>query len=336
MAILFAGTSLVDFTSYSSTAVEVTNPTYFDSAYVTEAFRPTNGGSATASIGSRTEVWVKYRFQPFSPSTSMNGFSGGTIGDPFFAIRNGTTNVIYARRQTDGTNGNTWTNSSGGSYQLYSGAGSSMVGFNVSGTARTEVVIYLKVASVGGILQVWKDEVQQLDYTGDTRWTGATSIDNIWFGASQTGQDTYVSEVLATDYDLRSNRLVQLPVQSAGAQTGWTGGYADVIPPLSDDTRLRAEAANLTSTFVIGDVPVIPELPKVAAVITSVRVRRGQLGPQGMQHIARVGGVDYSKAVTPGLTLSGSQCVWDTNPATEAEWGQTAVNNLEIGVKSVS
>lgn len=176
----------------------------------------------------------------------------------------------------------------------------------------------------------------------DTILTAATTIDRVRLYACRYASgatDAQISAVVVADEDTRGFNVVQLQPTGAGANSGWTGTYADVEETgFNDADYIESLTAGQTSTFAFEDLPAGVLGHNVKAVAISGRGRVGATSPTEMKTVARVSGTDYEAApVMPMTTSYGPfQSVYQVNPATGLAWAQSAVNGAEFGVRSAT
>jgi len=152
-------------------------------------------------------------------------------------------------------------------------------------------------------------------------------------GINYSTIESYLSEVIVADEDTRSMRLYTLAPTADGAQTDWSGGYADVDETTPDGTEISTTTADATSTFThAGGVA-----GSVRAVAVSAYFRAADDGSD-VDAVLRIAGTDYSAALDadPGLSLTHGQAIWNTSPATGSPITDSEINGAEFGVVAVA
>jgi hypothetical protein len=184
----------------------------------------------------------------------------------------------------------------------------------------------------------------QLLVAGTTR-ASATGVDlsavksitkhrSYGIGSSTSAQA--LSQVVVADESTVGMRVLTRYPNGAGANSDWTGTYADVDELVySDADFLNSATANQVSMFTQTG-PTITGY-SVRAVAVAARAHCGASGPQNLQLALRSSGTNYfssSKALSAGYSANIN--IWETNPATSAAWVNTAIDALQPGVKSIA
>jgi hypothetical protein len=195
---------------------------------------------------------------------------------------------------------------------------------------------------VSGEIQIYKDEVEVLTFSGDT--TGdATYMDNLYIqGLTGAGNETMISQLIIADQPTLGMRLVTLPVTGAGSTSEWTGTAADIDEAeLNEADFISALEGDLVSTFALTNVPT-PAYDNYAAIAVAVGVLANNPAETfvgNIQAALRIGGINYFSADSPFLTHDGQTVAtvftFNSDPSNASAWNKTKVNALEVGVKSI-
>lgn len=193
------------------------------------------------------------------------------------------------------------------------------------------------VYSTTGSVDVYKDNVSILSYSGDVTTDSATQL-NKFFLSSATTNDGSWSEIIAADQDTRAMAIFTETLTGAGNTEIWTGAYTDV-----DETTINdADMLNTANNDELAQFTHPTSLPAgnwdVLAVGSSVRLRRGGSGPQNFQFNVRpaVAGTDHESAdIAATASYAHYNYVWDLNPSGPAAWDVADVGSgFNTGIKS--
>ena len=278
-----------------------------------------------------SELWVNWR-QNHADLTNSSSFVTCQLFDTSFSTSQALFRLTQGRLDTDGAIiGQYWN----GSAWVSIGTGP------LSSVLTVEETLHVKMDNVSGIFRRYRNTVLDGELLGDTIRTAGTAINRIEF-ESHTGSGTQIySEVIIATTDTRGRRLQRLEPTADGANTAWTGTFADVDEiGINDADYISTTTADQLETFVAADIAAsLSTAFAVEAVVVSVRARKGDSGPQNLQAVIRTASTDYMSSNYPTLNTmfqGGQQKVWDTNPNTLAAWTQAEVNGIEIGVKSIT
>lgn len=211
-------------------------------------------------------------------------------------------------------------------------------GVNFTDLQTLDLQVLCNTAS--GRIKLYNAGTNVLD-TGVLSLTGITDISRLMFSGSpslspQTDTAVYASQVIVADESTIGWKLATFYPSGNGANTAWTGTFADVDEIVYNDGDFISSAvANDIETFTLTGPSLGTSAVKAVAVTT--RVRRNTTGPQNLQHALRVGGTNYfgsTKALdvgfTPEITL------WATDPSTGIAWVPGDVAAVEAGVKAIT
>ena len=144
---------------------------------------------------------------------------------------------------------------------------------------------------------------------------------------------THFSEIIVADGDTRNARLDLLRPVSTGAHEEWTGNLADIA---DDDptSGLTAITGGLRQT---AGLSTYTGASNISNFIITSQTTRGQNSPTGLQHMVRLGGVDYTSSTIPvDFTLQYNLTDYALNPATSLPWVGADVAVIETGFKSIT
>lgn len=200
--------------------------------------------------------------------------------------------------------------------------------------------VYIKVDGTVGEFSVWKDGTQVATFSGDTSIDNASFGRIHWKGQTGTTNELDVSQVIVSSESTIGWVLMTLYPDGNGANTSWTGSYTDIDEfSLNTADYIEAIATNLIETSTVSNINAAYSTYNVKAVAVAMRASNDSGSViNDLQAVVRVSGINYT---SPNLSLPkdgtdySRQYIWETNPNTAAAWSQSAVNALEVGVKSV-
>lgn len=155
---------------------------------------------------------------------------------------------------------------------------------------------------------------------------------------STTAQPAKVSQMIVADESTIDWKFTCNPPTGDGANSAWTGTYADVDELATSDADLISGAANGdTETFTRAARTISGT---VKAVVLASRGRNAATGAQNMQHCYRQGGSDYFTSNLAGIGTGYAPLVsiMHTNPATGSAWTAADAGSAsnEFGVKATT
>lgn len=327
MAILFAGNEPESF-SYSGTVVFATTAGKFQSANQRGA-HVTDVSSLLKSekfVPPTDEIWLRVYMVSIASNTESNvviDFLNGAGSSVFSIWRSGTNLLAY----------------------YYNGVNSS----NSLGSAAAAPVIFtgytdIRISGMGtnaGVYEMYRDG--SLVTSGTADFTHVTGIAQVAFGrgvgAGSQASRIHWSEIIVADKSTIGHVLHTIPATSDGANTAWTGTYADIDEAAINDADFISGAAD-------GDIETFKGAGRtltgfeVKAVIVAARALRDVTGPQNLKGVVRVGGANYDSAgtVTPSVAFVGYSFMWTVDPSTGVKWSPSVAGgvNLEFGVKALT
>lgn len=202
------------------------------------------------------------------------------------------------------------------------------------------------VADTGGRFVLRKNGNTIIDFTGDTRTSGATTdTDHVILsgvvsnGPTYTWDDVYIANNAgSTNNTFQGDIEVKALLPDAnGNYSGFTGsdGNSTDNYQLIDDANM----ADYVASSVVGtkDSYSLPDLTSVnvRSVQTVVQGNQASGGSAAVRPFVRIAGTDYP-TITQYLgqqTITTS--VLDVSPATSTAWGLAELNGTELGVEVV-
>lgn len=200
--------------------------------------------------------------------------------------------------------------------------------FSVGTMTRIDVHINYAVA---GEVSIYINGSLLFTYTGNVTTNSVTSLGSVVFGgpvAVAVGRlDWGWSEMAVSPDDTRRVIGIVTTAPSAnGATDQWTGTASDISEiVLSDVTVNYTDTAAFVQEYTISSLP--SGVYGIMTVVSKLRAAAGAGAPQNIDHIVRIGGVDYA---SPDQSLTGAFAMstynWDTNPATGGGWTQAVLS----------
>ena len=311
MTILYAGSGLDSLLPSDATVGESITNGDIDGSFVRSGTSVSSSGTATATGWTDVqEVWVHLALYKSIVSNS-----------DIFKLQNGGVDVFKLTRESSVLR----------TYYLSGLATWTQIGSDVAMTAGMlhHLDIRYKTGASGAV-ELYIDQTEKFATTGS--YTYATDIDNIVFPASNV-----VSGIAVATENTIGWRVVQGYVSGTGSDTAWTGDYTGVDEAtLSDVDFINSTAADQVETFTFTPVAALTGYT-VRGVCVSARAKRDASGPQSLQLALRSSGTNYfSSSKTLGLGYTAVQNIWETNPATSADWLSSQIAALQVGVKSIA
>jgi hypothetical protein len=321
MTILFAGGEMGAFIPSDSTVIETTSGYNSDFARCMIKAQRSSNYAETATIAATADLWLHFEMvqgnSAFAAGTWLTLYDTGGTGR--IRVRSGGDNTTL---YMDYWNGTAWTEVDNFAISM-----NDLQTFDihvVSNTATGSAKLY-----VAGTLRIESGTLDLSAFTGITkaRFTGRTT------NAVSAGP----SQVIMADESTIGWRLKTVPATGAGASTAWTGGYTEIDEiTYSDADFINSATADQVELFTHSTT--VPDGYTVRGVAVTARAKRGTTGPQNMRLMLRSGGTTYDNGADLALDEGyGAFCaVWETDPATSADFTASAIASLQFGVKSIT
>ncbi len=147
------------------------------------------------------------------------------------------------------------------------------------------------------------------------------------------------SQIIMADVSTVGWHFHQKPPTGNGANTTWTGTFADVDEAITNDADFASStAANDVETYTGAALSLASGIVK--AVVVSLRPKVAASGPQNLQAALRIGGTNYFSPNLPGLNsgFGAAIGIWEQDPSTVAAWSAAtaAAATTEFGMKSIT
>lgn len=325
MTVLFMGGEMSAFTPSDSSVVEFTGSGFFNANFCRCAITcpiDTNYAEGLPSA-SATDIWI--HFDLLSPE-----FPSATATVRFIwydSSGNERVRIKYADSSTNIITVEYWT-----------GAWTSAGTVNVDISQLQTMDLHVIANSATGTVALYVAGTERLNATVDT-----SSITNLkkfrFYGGNVLGiaLSTNFSQVVVSDESTIGQRLFTRYVNGAGATSSWTGAYTDIDEVVYSDADFILSATNnQVSTFSQTGPVLTGYVPR--AVCVSARAKRGASGPQNIRMALRSAGTDYFSGsdIALGAGYTPLQTIWETNPATSADFLASAIDALQPGVKSIA
>lgn len=196
----------------------------------------------------------------------------------------------------------------------------------------------------GVSLEIWRDRVRILNYTGNVG-NSASTVNGVgrfgvgngdWYAAPK------FSNIMATSFDTRFATMQTVTVNTTPTTDTSVLGDPAVIPVTVDELWRAAYEVNNIVTFDTDGQKVIyaenntitvPEGSAVAAVVMSHSGFQSGTSPvTNLTPILEIGATEYTGAPIPlAETPTYRQTVFNTNPATSSVWAASDLEGLRYG-----
>lgn len=334
-SVLFAGGKL-DSLVIAGTTVDSTTAGTFDGAYtdasistreypsnyISNTFRDSSGAATTVTTGQT--LWFHCDVELTHTTTANTAilFVDGSL-NPWFQLRATTSTGVFGLYGNTGTGGSPVWTLLGSTFTLTLNV---RITIDISLTLGSphSATLYVNGSAVSGA-------------TGTFTQASLTALAQFYCSGTRTGNDSYYSQILATEgIPTTGAKVAYTKATGAGTTSGWTGAASDINETINSDvTTLTAASAGLKSTFAWGDVSV-----PVGSVIKDVfiwsRAKNDGAAPTNIATVVRSAGTDYAGSNMAGIGVAFAPALdrRPTDPATGVAWTQTGWNAAEVGVLS--
>jgi hypothetical protein len=206
---------------------------------------------------------------------------------------------------------------------------------------------YFKLADSGGRWVVYVDGKLAIDFTGDTKPDSNTTFNQVVLGYGGSSRNhKYFDDFIidTTTLPLRPKAAILVPT-GVGNSTQWTSSVS--TPnweclneiPASDTDYVWTLSVNTIDTYNLSDLP--SDVSAINTIQVYGRAKKKDIlltNPSKIGLVIRTNSTDYVSS-DKVLTTSFSYLTesWSTNPSsTGVAWDATAVNSMQIGIKSLS
>jgi hypothetical protein len=324
MTVFFAAGELEAYT-VSGPVTESTNSGTYDTACARCSIRPfTNTADYAESpvYTSATTSWTHFEV--------TTGNSAGTSGNTLITWYNSSATAVF-RLQFTGSgvlqaqywNGSAWTN----------------IGSTTTLSVSVRYIIDLKIiCGSSGSFELYLN--QTLTLSGSASMGSVTNIARHRLQTPTSGgTGGGFSQIICADVSTVGWKLYLKPPTGNGANTAFTGTFADVDETsLNDADYIESVAANDVETYTGAAMTFASGAVK--AVVVSARALNIATGPQNMQLALRRSSTNYFTADVAGIGTGFAPFlgIWETDPSTGAAWtsANAALAANEFGVKSTT
>lgn len=333
MAVLFAGSSLSDFSNVTSYVANSTLTEYLAGS-VQEGVRVKGDkGSFECSFQETSELWLSF-------TLAMPVFTGNTASQdyPLLSVFNSAYSLSSPLFRIIGVNAVY-------SLQFYTGSSYTTIGtvegINAEWKARWD--IHVKVSDTEGVFEIYKDGVLVGPAVpADTkRIASVEGVDRLRFQnpTAWTSAEIYFSGIIVSTSDTRGLELIQTIPVADGEMVEWTDGYSAVDDiGIIDTDFITSDTIGAISTFDFGPIPSAYSSMEIEAVVLSFRGQSGGGAVGSMEGVARIGGTNHAKTLETPIppTFGPVQTIFQVNPATASPWTTSQVQAAEFGVKATA
>jgi len=276
---------------------------------------------ATGALTSATSVWSHCVFNPDS-----GVFDSGR--QVFYWYNS--SNVAIIKADGDNNHGLTISYWNGSGYTLW-GDFPSLFGGTFD--------FFFKVDAVSGELNIFLNQ---------TLVSRLASIDTSAMGniaywragsASGFGSQPFGQCIMASYSTIGHTVRYRRPSGNSAVQD-WDGDYTDINGGnINDSLSINTNTTGDISTFTAPDFSATPAGSVIKAVVLGNRVRvvTGGGGPEHIQPVVTIGGIQYPAPAVPITAgFNGSIAIYEHDPSTSAPWASVTNVNNPFGVKAVA
>ena len=177
-------------------------------------------------------------------------------------------------------------------------------------------------------------------YTSGTKRLEVTGVDLSALGVAymrlrSAGQMMW-TQIICADEPTIGWRLKTIPPTGAGASTDFTGTYAEVDEvKYADADFINSSTNGHVELFSHGTT--VPTGYAIRGVAVTARAKKGLTGPANLQLALRSGSTTYtSSSQALDVGYGAFVAIWETDPATTADFTTSAIASLQFGVKAIT
>lgn len=239
----------------------------------------------------------------------------------------------------------TLTHPADGSVRIRQGGGSSAVlATSAAGVVSADTWHHYECRVVlrndsSGVVQVWVDGVQVINYSGPTA-ASVLAVDSIEFSRVNSTQSPWdICDISIHDRStpIGVNMVWDMLPTAAGASTGLSqsaaGSNYDKVneaTPDGDTTYVYGDTEGQYDTYAMADLPAGSWT--VHAVQTVMHAKKSDSGTRFFRPVLRSDGTDYvGTSVAVAESYVAYTEIFEADPATSDPWTDSAVNALQVG-----
>jgi hypothetical protein len=321
MTIPFAGGETEAFTIISGTVAESTSGGTYDSTYsrCSIAITGSTGVLNSLALGSLATAWTHFEYNTAFISNAARthiqwlNSSGTAVFRLQYSAGGGVLQAQY-------WNGSAWTN-----------IGST---FSIT-TSRASIDVKI-VCGGSGSMEVYL--AGSLVTSGSASMTSVTNIDKVQLLDNISGSTSYYSQVIVATSSTVGWKFFTKPPTGNGANTAWTGTFADVDETVvSDADFITTAVANDVETYTGAALSL--GSGTVKAVVVSMRAKNDGVSPVNIQGALRRSSTNYfSGNLSINSGYGPMVAIWETDPSTSAAWvgSDAASATIEFGAKAIA
>lgn len=204
------------------------------------------------------------------------------------------------------------------------------------------------IASSGGLLNVWINDVLVCTFTGDTTGgVAGTTIDNfrpwdsLWidYMAFCAIDDLYYITSSGSTPRWTDTHVKEFSASADASNSGWTLSVGSDIYTILDNDSSSTGTPNLVATtvgskFLVDTADVVAASVTIHAVAVNTRASKSDAGAKNGVNVLNISATDYLG--TDAALVASDGFVYDAfalNPATSAAWTKSDVEALKFGFK---
>jgi hypothetical protein len=327
----FAGGEVEAFVRSGTNVAEDTTAGTFDATYARCSIKVGANTSGdymeTTQLGSLTTLWLHFEY--YQP-TSISAL-------PLVTWYNSSGVTVFRLTSAAGGSG-----SATFKLQYWNGSAFVDVGTTFTLLASNRQIVDIKlICGASGSFEVYVGNSIQASGSGFN--AAVTNVDKVRFHCNNSsgfsGRDPQISQVICSTGSTIGHKLYLKPPTGNGANTAFTGTFADVDETaLLDSDFIESTAANDIETYTHAAISF--GSGTIKAVVVSARALVAATGPQNLQAALRIGSTNYFSANLPNLGAGFGPvvAVFENDPSTGGAWGTANAGGVgtEFGLKSIA
>lgn len=320
MGDLFYGGEIGSVTASSGGVYEYTGSGKFDATRARCAILVSSSGSYAQSptFAGQSDIWFHWRASISQPiisgtATHFAALGGATAQARLTVTRSGS---ALAEMTLEYLSGETWV-----SVGTYTTVHEALSTFD------------LHINKTTGVLQLYAEGALVIDVSGLSLSGLASFTACRWYG--HIAAAAYFSELCVSTSSTVGMAIISRYPNGDGANTAWTGTYADVDEIVYNDAdAISTAAADQLETFTHTGGSLTGLV--IRGVGVTARAKKGATGPTSLKGVIRIGSTDYLSTATEalGLGYGAHGFVWETSPATSSAFTESEIT--QFGVKSIA
>jgi hypothetical protein len=280
------------------------------------------------------DVWLHFDMQGDNNSTILNTIFVAFYGSSKNLLHGIVGSVTSATGQFNlrpSTDGSTFATA-------YSGTT-----FSAAYSTLNIVDVHLKIASSGGLFEVYHAGTLVSSFSGDTTANGSNLIRFIRLGSgTSNGLKRPSGIIVASESTIGWKAQELYPITGTQDHSGWTGDFSvldDYGWSVTKSDSAFANSNNATSSYVTSDTHASVSTLVPAALVVSARAfNTVDSSVTGLELGVSIGGTYYGSGVTDTLTPEDGdtplQHIFTANPSNSSAWTHADFDALQLAIRA--